>query len=148
MKTIDTNQMDPQGTISGGGKHGISYYRIRSRFSGGNYPWISSLQKLTSRDTISRFSLHVGCVDIQMHLQFMLYSSALGDTGIATPKEMIFRGETIDFLEHIFRNNRNIKEEFIVALAWGIWKRRCEIINKPERNKKGTPRITLSKRLQ
>lgn len=67
------------------------------------------------------------------------------EAGVLLLKEPDLRGETIDFLEGILQNNTHTKGEMIVALAWGIWKKRCEIIHSSDINKKGNLKITLSK---
>lgn len=48
-----------------------------------------------------------------------------------------------------FFSERKIKktevEGMIVALTWGVWKKRCEMIHDSDNNKRGNSRITLSK---
>lgn len=48
----------------------------------------------------------------------------------------------MDFLDQIFHQNVNIPKESIVAITWGVWKKRCEIRHSQDLLKRGNVSIS------
>lgn len=49
----------------------------------------------------------------------------------------------IDFLSHIFEINLMFPKELIVAVAWGLWRRRCDLIHAQTKPRKDLKPISL-----
>lgn len=59
---------------------------------------------------------------------------------ILIPNRVVETVNTIDYLEHLFHLNWSWPKENLVAIAWAIWKKRCEILhNDTARNKPVKP---------
>lgn len=66
------------------------------------------------------------------------------EAAIKLPVERDGLGEPIEFLDELYHFNPNFPKETFLALAWGIWKRRCDIGHKAQKSRKDVIGISLA----
>lgn len=66
------------------------------------------------------------------------------DAAVLLPKGADTEKHSIDFLEELIYRNRSVTMESILVIAWGIWKKRCEIIHGSQNVAKGKNDISFA----
>lgn len=62
----------------------------------------------------------------------------------ALPSGVDTKKNPIDFLEELNYYNRNVSMDSILVVAWGIWKKRCEVIHGSQNSVKGKYDISFA----
>lgn len=130
----------PIGTINGGKKFGALTCHLRLKPIGGNFLGISFPLKGTSINIMSLPPLSVFSAAIPGPQRSTLFFIALWQKKVWRSANIVIEGNAgrvgtmLEFLPDLFVINSTVSRETIVALAWGIWKRRCDL----KHSKKGS----------